>query len=84
MNPTHRSACYTIRLEGHIDQRWLNAFENLTLILEPNGETLIKGEFDQAALYGVLNLIRDLGLVLIAVEPNLKQDKIDLNGESLS
>lgn len=84
MNPSHRLTRYAIRLEGHIDRRWLNAYEDLTLTLEPGGDTLINGKFDQAALFGVLNLVRDLGLVLISVEPVPTQDNVDTNGETLA
>jgi hypothetical protein len=33
-----------------------------------NGETVISGEMDQADLHGILNRIRDMGLVLISVQ----------------
>ena len=57
-----------IRIKGHLDRRWTNRFEGLTITREGNGETLLTGPVaDQAALHGLLRKIRDLGMVLIAV-----------------
>jgi hypothetical protein len=63
-NPT----VYQIRIEGHLDQRWLKWFEGLDVSPQPNGDTVISGPLDQSALHGVLNRIRDLGLELIHVQ----------------
>ncbi len=65
MNHSDRSVFYQIRLEGHVRMEW---FEALTIDLLPQGETIISGEMDQAALHGVLSRIRDLGLVLLSVQ----------------
>ncbi len=59
---------YHIRVEGHLGQQWSDWFEGLTITLEDNGDTLLIGPVvDQAALYGVLKKVRDLGLPLIAL-----------------
>ncbi len=59
---------YQIRLKGHLGQQWAASFEGLTLTLEENGDTLLTGPLaDQAALYGLLRRVRDLGLPLLAV-----------------
>ena len=59
---------YQIRLEGQLGREWAEWFGGLTIILADNGETLLTGPvIDQAALYGVLKRIRDLGLPLISV-----------------
>jgi hypothetical protein len=68
MNPSTKSVIYQIRIEGHLDERWLRWFEGLDLSPLPEGETLISGEMDQSALHGILNRIRDLGLELISVQ----------------
>ena len=59
---------YELRIQGHLDDRWADGFEGLTLTREDNGETRISGPVaDQAALYGLLRTVRDLGLPLLAV-----------------
>jgi hypothetical protein len=72
------SGIYEIRLKGHLDQRWADRFDGLTITLDDNGETRLTGPVvDQAALHGLLRKIRDLGLPLVAVsqvEPKPAQD----------
>ncbi|MGH2416686.1 MAG: hypothetical protein ACRDEA_23910, partial [Microcystaceae cyanobacterium] len=59
---------YEVRLKGHLDDRWADWFEGLTLTLENDGTTLLQGPVvDQAALYGLLKKVRDLGISLISV-----------------
>jgi hypothetical protein len=65
---------YEIRLKGHLDARWAAWFEGLTITREANGDTRLIGPVvDQAALYGLLRKVRDLGLPLIGV--NLVEPK---------
>ena len=62
--------CYEIRIKGHLDDRWAEWFEGLTITLEEDGDTLLTGPVvDQAALHGVLKKVRDLGLPLVSVSP---------------
>jgi hypothetical protein len=59
---------YEIRVKGHLDKRWADWFEGLTINLEENGETLLTGPVvDQAALHGLLRKVRDLALPLVSV-----------------
>ena len=59
---------YRIRIEGHLDQHWSSWFEGLSITHLENGETQLSGYLtDQAALYGVLHKIQNLGIPLIAV-----------------
>ena len=59
---------YEIRLKGHLDDRWADWFEGLTITRETDGETLLAGPVaDQAALHGLLKKVRDLGTTLISV-----------------
>lgn len=59
---------YEIRIKGHLNDRWAMWFDGLTLTHEANGETRLTGSVvDQAALYGLLRKVRDVGLPLISV-----------------
>jgi hypothetical protein len=59
---------YQIKFKGHLDGRWADWFEGLTITLEDNGETLLTGPVvDQAALHGLLKKVRDLGMTLLSV-----------------
>ena len=59
---------YQIRIKGHLGQQWIGWFEGLTITLEESGETLLTGPVvDQAALYGLLKRVQDLGMPLLAV-----------------
>lgn len=61
---------YAIRVAGHLDQRWANRFDGLTLTRQDDGTTVLDGPVvDQAALHGLLQKIRDLGLPLLSVTP---------------
>ena len=64
----HHPGWYEIRLKGHLDSRWADWFDGLSLTTERDGITLIHGPVvDQAALYGLLQKIRDMGLPLVSV-----------------
>ena len=75
MSETHTSSenhdtpgWYEIRIKGHLDTRWAAWFDDLTITLEDNGETVLTGPVvDQAALHGLLRKVRDLGLPLVSV-----------------
>ena len=59
---------YEIRLTGRLDAHWAAWFEGLTVSHETDGTTVISGPIaDQAALHGVLQRVRDLGLPLVSV-----------------
>ncbi|HLE91040.1 MAG TPA: hypothetical protein VI753_07810 [Anaerolineales bacterium] len=59
---------YQIRIECHLDNQWADWFGGLTITLEENGDTLLTGPIaDQAALFGLLKKVRDLGMPLISV-----------------
>ena len=61
---------YQIKIEGHLGQQWTVWFDGLTITLEEDGKTLLTGPVtDQAALYGLLKKVRDLGLPLLSVNP---------------
>ena len=59
---------YEIRVQGHLDRRWSDWFEGLTISYEGDGSTVLRGPLpDEAALHGVLIKVRDLALPLIGV-----------------
>jgi hypothetical protein len=59
---------YEIRVEGHLDTRWAAWFDGLVLTHESDGTTVMHGEVvDQAALHGLLQKVRDLGVPLVSV-----------------
>jgi hypothetical protein len=63
-----QSMVYEIKVEGHLGRHWTDWFGGLTITLENNGETLLTGPvLDQAALYGLLKKVRDLGMPLVSV-----------------
>ena len=59
---------YEIRVKGHLDARWSAWFDGLSLTREPDGTTVISGAVvDQAALHGLLQKLRDVGMPLISI-----------------
>ena len=64
----HDPGRYEIRVKGHLDARWAAWFDGLAITHGSDGTTVIHGPVaDQAALHGLLQKIRDLGLPLISV-----------------
>lgn len=66
---------YRILIGGRLDQSWSTWFDNLHI--QPSAtETSLEGQInDQAALFGILNKIRNLGLPLLAVIPLQTEDE---------
>jgi len=59
---------YEIKARGRLGDRWADWFEGMTFTHDSDGTTTLQGSItDQAALHGLLNGIRDLGLPLISV-----------------
>jgi hypothetical protein len=68
---------YEIRIKGHLDEQWADWLGGLTVTLKADGDTLLTGPvIDQAALYGLLKKVRDLGMPLLSVNP-VKPDEAD-------
>ena len=61
---------YEIRVEGRIGARWAAWFDELSVTNDADGTTTLRGSVpDQAALHGLLQKVRDLGIPLISVTP---------------
>ena len=59
---------YEIRIAGALDGRWATWFDGMTLRADGDGATVIAGPVaDQAALHGLLQRVRDLGIPLVSV-----------------
>jgi hypothetical protein len=62
-------ARYRIRFRGHVDPAWSTWFDSLSVIRTDDGTTELAGPMvDQAALFGLLARLRDLGATLLLVE----------------
>jgi hypothetical protein len=67
-DPHHSPGRYEIRLKGHLASRWAAWFDGLSLSNKSDGTTILCGPVaDQAALHGLLQNVRDLGLPLVSV-----------------
>ena len=64
------SATYTITVEGCLDSSWSEWFDGLAISADcEHGQTILSGAVaDQAALHGLLNKVRNLGLTLVGVD----------------
>ena len=74
---------YQIRIEGHLGERWKGWFGDLAISPQEGGETLLIGPvIDQAALYGLLKKVRDLGLPLVSINRlgSAQEDALDVKG----
>jgi len=57
-----------IRVKGHLDKSWARWLEGLTFVHTDLDETVMTGGVkDQAAMYGLIAKLRDMGVTLIAV-----------------
>lgn len=67
-NQSDQPTVYQIRVKGHLDDQWTDWFGDVSIEQEKNGDTLITCPVkDQAALFGLLKRIRDLGISLISI-----------------
>ncbi len=65
---------YEITIRGQLTSEWREIFEGMDIACLDCGGTCISGEVpDQAALYGLLMQLRDLGMTLISVNPEPDQ-----------
>ena len=56
-------------MKGHLNAHWSEWLEGMTITHEAGGVTRLEGVLiDQAALYGLLNKLRDLVLALVTLQ----------------
>ncbi len=56
-----------IRIKGHIDRNWSDSLARLDVTNSPDGTAVLSGVVrDQAALYGVLSQLCNLGIRLVS------------------
>lgn len=59
---------YEIRLKGSLPVEWSEWFGGLEILCDDEGNTTLRGIMvDQAALHGLLDRVRDLGMTLLSV-----------------
>ena len=62
------SETYKLRIQGHLQDKWAEEFEGLSITRESDGTTTICGPLpDQTALHSILFRIRNMNLKLISV-----------------
>jgi hypothetical protein len=63
-----RRVQYEIRIAGRLGGRWAAWFDGLAITTDGDGTTVLRGSIvDQAALHGLLQKLRDLGIPLISL-----------------
>ena len=79
LNPQQHDI-FQIRIKGHlIGKQWSSWFEEMTITLLDNGNSLLTGPVvDDAALHGLLKKVRDLGMPLLSVN-RVDPDRTDTN-----
>jgi len=76
-------AVYQLRISGRVGHSTLAWFEDMGVTFDETTspvQTILSGPIrDQAALYGLINRVRDLGLILISVslEETKEEDDVD-------
>ena len=76
------AAQYEVRVNGQLGCRWAAWFDGLTLTADADGSTVIRGPLeDQAALHGLIQKLRDLGLPLVSLN-RIPLDPTTTTGDS--
>jgi hypothetical protein len=84
-----QEAVYQIRVRGHLDKKWWEWFNGMTIITKSGITTLTGAVADQPKLRGVLSKLWDLNLTLISVaqiglaKQGHQKQRGERNGETL-
>jgi hypothetical protein len=69
LHASAQSNTYRIRVKETLDHNFTDWLDNLSLIPQENGETLLVGAFpDQPALRGLLDQLWNLNITVITIE----------------
>jgi len=66
-----------IKIQGHLNGKWKDCFEGMTISYEGNNTILTGYLKDEAHMHGILNIIRDYNLILISINPG---ERFHFNG----
>ena len=78
LEPRPGPGWYRIRVQGRLDPRWSSWFDGMSLTRGDDGTTVLRGPVgDQAALHGLIERVRDLGLTLLEVT---HEDPVEIVG----
>jgi len=58
-----------ITIQGHLDKKWMQSFEGMNISYEGDNTILTGYLKDESHMHGILNIIRDLNIKLISVNP---------------
>ena len=58
-----------IIIQGHLDKKWMDTFEGMNISYEGDNTILTGYLKDESHMHGILNIIRDLNIKLISVNP---------------
>ena len=76
----HEATRYEIRLQGHLDSSWAEWLGGMSLTHASDGTTVSAGPVaDQAALHGLLQKLRDIGVTLISVNQSEPERPLGLS-----
>ena len=74
-------APYEIRVRGRLDENWFGWLDRVTMTFEPEpegfGVTTLAGNFDQAALRGLVSYLWDMNLTVLGVHAGDADDHPD-------
>ena len=65
---TSTTPAYEVRVAGHLDDHWATWLDDLTLVRQDDGTTVLTGPLaDQSQLHGLLARVRDVGAPLLSL-----------------